>query len=174
MLTQLIRGRIRVVALAMSGIAAAAVLTVALVAAVPAAAAGRPQAHAGQPVSSLPVVINCLGHAQTRPRQYILACADGNSYLAGLHWAAWGSTAAFASGTDTFNDCVPTCVAGHFHSFPVLVTLWHAQPLPHKASVRYFGRVTIIYTGSRSYRAGGKVYHLPQTQTYPLSASGGA
>jgi hypothetical protein len=40
--------------------------------------------------------------------------------------------------------------------------------------VRYFRRVTIIYTGSRGYQADGKVYHLPQTQTYPLSASGGA
>ena len=42
------------------------------------------------------------------------------------------------------------------------------------AGQHYFTRLTIIYTGSRSYRAGGKLYYLPATTTYPLSAYGGA
>jgi hypothetical protein len=163
---------------ALCGIAAIA----ALAGAVPgsAAASSSPQRHSGadapaiQTAGSLPVVINCAGHGQTRPGRYILACGDANAYLSGLHWAAWQPTDAFAAGTDTFRVCIPTCVAGRLHSFPVLATLWRVQSLPGHRSVRYFTRLTIIYTGRRSYSAGGKTFHLPQTATYPLSASGGA
>jgi hypothetical protein len=34
--------------------------------------------------------------------------------------------------------------------------------------------MTLIFTGNRSYKGGSKTYHLPQAQTYPQSASGGA
>jgi len=170
MTTHPTRTRIKAVALALCGVAA-----IAAAASVPAAAAGQ-QAPAGAATSAagVPVVINCAMHGQTRPRQYILACADGNAYLAGLQWPAWGPSSAFADGTSTFNDCIPNCVAGHFHSFPVLVALWRARPLPGHASERYFTRLTVIYTGRRTYHAGGKQYHLPVTATYPLSAFGGA
>ena len=104
----------------------------------------------------------------------MLACGDGNDYLTGLHWAAWGPSSAFAAGTDALKVCIPSCAAGHRHNFPALATLWRAEPRPGHPGVRYFTRLTIIYTGSRSYRAGGKTYHLPQTATYPLSAAGGA
>lgn len=138
-------------------------------------AAGR---HApGRPITAaaaaeVPVLVNCLKHGQVRPSQYILTCADANDYLTGLRWASWG-TAAFASGTNTFNDCVPDCATGHLHSFPVLVTLWRAEPLPGHAGQQYFTRITLIYTGKRSYTAGGQVHHLPVTSTGSLSASGG-
>ena len=99
---------------------------------------------------------------------------NGNAVLGGLRWAAWGSSTAFAEGMSTFNDCVPTCVAGHGHSFTALVALWRPEPRPALVGEHYFTRLTIIYTGSRSYRAGGKLYYLPATTTYPLSAYGGA
>jgi hypothetical protein len=62
---------------------------------------------------------------------------------------------------------------GHLHSFPVLVTLWRAEPLPGHPGQRYITRITLIYTGNRSYGAGGQVHHLPVTSTGSLSASGG-
>lgn len=164
------RSRVKVAALALCGIATIA----AAAGAAPAQAATRSPSAAAATATRVPVVINCVRQAQTRPRQYILACADDNSYLAGLNWAAWGPSAAFAEGVSTFNDCVPYCAAGHFHSFPVLVALWRAQPRPGHAGQRYFTRLTIIYTGNRTYRAGGKLYQVPQTVTYPLSAFGGA
>jgi hypothetical protein len=34
--------------------------------------------------------------------------------------------------------------------------------------------MTVIYTGSRHYDAGGQPHRLPPTATYPLSAYGGA
>jgi hypothetical protein len=113
-------------------------------------------------------------HPQVHPRQYILACGDANAYLTGLHWAAWGSASAFVAGVSTFNDCTPTCKAGHFLKFPMLAALWRAEPLPGHLGQRYFTRLTIIYTGNRAYRERGKLYHLRATVTYPLSAFGGA
>lgn len=122
--------------------------------------------------SKVPVVIACFRHGQVRPRRYVLACGDGNEYLAGLRWSSWTSHA-FGSGTHAFNDCVPFCARGHFHSFRVLVVLWRAEPRPGHAGERYFTRFTLIYTGKRSYRAGGRVHHLPVTSTRSLSAAGG-
>ena len=169
MTTHPTRTRIKAVALALCGVAA-----IAAAASVPAAAAGQ-QAPAGAATSAagVPVVINCAMHGQTRPRQYILACGDGNFYLDKLNWAAWGSSSAFAEGINTFNDCVPFCAAGHFHSFPVLAALWRAEPRPGHMGQRYFTRLTLIYTGNRTYSAGGKLHRLPATATYPLSELGG-
>ena len=174
MKVQLRPARIRAAA-ALCGIAA---IAAAAAVAAPADAARSPQAahhpSAVAAAAKLPVVINCAGHGQTRPRQYVLACGDGKAFLTGLHWASWGSAAGFGSGTSVFNDCIPNCVAGHVHKFPVLVALWRVRPLPHHPGQRYFTELTVIYTGNRSYRAGGKTLHVPPTPTFPLSPFGGA
>jgi hypothetical protein len=173
MTTHPTRSRVKTATLVLCGVVAIA--TAACATSASATAAGRSQpTAAATAATSVPVVVNCAMKTQTRPRQYVLACADGNAYLGGMHWAAWGSSSAFAEGVSTFNDCVPYCAAGHFHSFPALVALWRAEPRPGHAGERYFTRLTVIYTGNRSYRAGGKRYQLPQTATYPLSANGGA
>ena len=181
MTTHFTRSRVKAAAMTLCGVAAIATAVCACAAAVPAAAA--PSAAAGQSDSATvtvatttsgSVVVNCAMKAQTRPGQFILACADGGAYLQGLSWAAWGSSSAFGSGTYVLNDCVPYCADGHFHSFPVLVALWGAEPRPSHAGQMYFTHLTIIFTGSHSYRADGKLYQLPATGSYPLSASGGA
>jgi len=124
--------------------------------------------------AAAPVVVDCAARGHARPGQYTLSCASAGAYLTGLRWASWGSSAAFASGTSVINDCVPSCVGGHGHSFPALVALWRAEPRPGHAGQRYFTRLTIIYTGGHSYRAGGTQHQLPATVTYPLSSFGGA
>ena len=167
--TQPVRGRARGVAVTLCGVGAIAIAACAAPASATTAATRQPAAATG-----VPVVVDCAGQAQTRPGQYVLACADGNASLTGLHWASWGSDAAFGEGTSTFNDCVPTCVGGHGHNLPVLVTLWRAEPRPGHPGQRYFTRVTLIYSGNRSYQADGKQYQLPQTVTDPLSQYGGA
>ncbi len=167
-----VKNRIRIAAVTLLGIAAVA--GAAWAAATPGAAAAPRQPMAMTSAVGLPVVVDCAVHGQTRPGQYTLACADGNASLSGLHWASWGSSAAFAEGVSAFDDCVPNCVTGHGHSFPVLVDLWRAEPRPGHPGQRYFTRLTLIYTGNRTYTAGGHQYHLPQTVTYPLSAFGGA
>jgi len=173
MTTQPSRGRARA-ALVLCGVAALAAAACAAPALNAAARSQRSATATTGPAAGVPVVVDCAMRAQTRPGQFVLACADGGASLSGLHWASWGSSAAFADGTSTLNDCVPTCVAGHGHSFPALVALWGAEPRPGHAGQRYFTRMTIIYTGSRAYHAGGKLYHLPPTVTEPLSPAGGA
>src|SRR6202035_4091104 len=95
---------------------AAGVAALALAGGVPALAAARPAAPRGD------VLVNCAGRAQVRPGGYVLTCADGNDYLAGLHWVSWSGGAAFGRGTEHVNDCIPNCAEGHFHAYPVLVT----------------------------------------------------
>lgn len=158
-------------ALVLSGVAAAVAVGAAASAAT--TAPRQPIAPAAAAASGVPLVINCLGHGQVEPHQYVLACADANNSLTGLHWASWGPAGGFGSGSNTFNDCTPNCVSGHFHSLPVLVVLWRAEPRPGHPGERYFTRVTLIYSGKRTYRAGGRVHRVPVTSTSPLSASGG-
>ncbi len=138
------------------------------------AGAASDQPHLPSTTASAPVVVNCSMHGQTRPGTYILACGDGNAYVSKLRWASWGSSAAFATGSYVINTCTPSCAAGHYVSFPVLAALWRTEPWPGHAGQRYFSRLTIILTGSNAYKAGGKTYHVPATQTFPLSALGGA
>ncbi len=147
---------------------AAGVAALALAGGVPALAAARPAAPRGD------VLVNCAGRAQVRPGGYVLTCADGNDYLAGLHWVSWSGGAAFGRGTEHVNDCIPNCAQGHFHAYPVLVTAWRAASRPGHAGQRYFGRLTEIYTGKRPayYRGPGKKYY-PQTMTWQLSSTMG-
>jgi hypothetical protein len=141
-----------------------------------AAATGHPSRHHSPraAAASLPVVINCAMQHQIKPSSYILACADGSAGITKMRWAAWGGQAAFGSGTFSLRVCIPSCVAGKTVTFPILAALWRVKPLPGHRSVHYFTRLTLIFTGNRTYSAGGKTYHEPQTATDPLSALGGA
>src|SRR5580658_2373080 len=155
-------------ALALCGVAVIA--TAGCGAAASAASLGKQQV-AG--TNAVPVVVACINKTQIRPSEYILPCGDGNAYLDHLNWATWGSSSALAGGTYIFNDCVPNCVGGHGHSFGVLAVLWDVQPWPGHSGVRYFTRLTIIFTGNRSYTAGGKTYTESPTLNIPLSQIGG-
>jgi len=154
-------------ALALGGVAVIA--TAACGAAASAATLGPQQAMA-----SVPVVVSCAMTTQVRPGIFTLACADGNAYVSGLSWTAWGSSSALASGKYSFNDCTPNCLSGHGHTFAGLIVLWGVKALPGHAGVRYFTEMTIILTGNRNYTAGGKKVTEPQTLTIPLSNFGGA
>ena len=176
MTAQPARRRVKAAALALAGIALLAttvLATTGCAAAASAATSGRTAESVGQQSTGVPVVVNCAQKTQVRPGTFVLACGDGNASLDSLQWSAWGASSALASGTSGFNDCTPDCLTGHVHTFPALIVLWGAKALPGHAGVRYFGEMTIIYTGNRTYTAGGKKYTLPQTQTDPLSTFGG-
>lgn len=163
--------RIRTAAVALCATAAIA----AAAAGTAAAATGRTarnQAPAGA-AASRPVVINCLMKPQVKPSTYILACADAGALIKKMQWATWGDQAGFGSGTYRFRVCIPNCAAGKTVTFPILAALWRVKPLPGQSGVRYFTRLTLIFTGNRTYTAGGKTFHQPQTLTVPLSALGG-
>jgi hypothetical protein len=86
------------------------------------------------------------GPLVARPKSVVLTCADGNYELVRLRWQGWGHATAAASGTARANDCSPSCVAGHFHAYPVLVT---AAKLTACGRARVYERLTVTYPGSR-------------------------
>jgi hypothetical protein len=165
------RRHLKAAALALAGIA---VLGTTACAAASAATQGRSAESGGRQSIAPPVVVNCQLKNQVRPGSIILACADGNAYTGNLNWFAWNSSSALANGNYNFNDCTPNCISGHGHTFPALIVLWRAKALPGHPEVRYFSEMTTIFTGNRSYTAGGKKYRLSQTMTIPLSNFGGA
>ena len=162
------------VAFALGGIAVIAAITLIATAgygtAASAASVGK---HQVARTSGVPVVIACINETRIRPGEYILPCGDGTAYLQHMNWSAWGSSSALASGTYIFNNCTPNCADGRGIAFGVLAVLWDAQPWPGHAGVRYFTELTMIFTGNRSYTAGGKKYTEPQSQTDQLSPIGG-
>jgi hypothetical protein len=93
------------------------------------------------------LAINCF-REQYKPRKLVISCGDGGLYLAGLHWTSWTRVRAAASGSYVLNDCKPTCAQGHFHSYPVRVTLSRPKSCPGQAH-RAFGRATFTYPGRR-------------------------
>jgi len=63
------------------------------------------------------VYANCAAPS-FEPKVIILACADGGAVLQDIVWTSWTSTRATGVATYVYNDCSPSCVAGHSHSVP--------------------------------------------------------
>lgn len=129
-------------------------------------------AHPSAPAARL-VVFDCPGqHAMVRPKNFVLACADGNSALQKLAWSTWAPGLASAKATLVQNDCTPYCAAGHFHSYPALVVLWGSKAIGHGEHA--YTKLTMILTGARPgyYDAvHHKWVYAPVTQTFPLVTS---
>jgi hypothetical protein len=89
--------------------------------------------------SSGVAIVNCLGKPVTKPREFMIACADGGNDLTKLTWVHWSQGFALASGTQVANDCVPNCATGKFHDFPVWVIFWGGQ--------QRFQHITLWYPG---------------------------
>lgn len=73
------------------------------------------------PASASPAPIKVYGNCtrpSVEPSEIVLACADDNALLTGLHWTSWTATSATAAGTLEYNDCSPNCAAGHFRDVP--------------------------------------------------------
>jgi hypothetical protein len=70
----------------------------------------RPAAVMG--TKAKPAVEDCgQGKPEIRPTGLILTCADANDQAVKLVWSKWTATEAYATGTDTWNTCVPYCAA---------------------------------------------------------------
>ncbi|MFI1722678.1 hypothetical protein [Streptomyces sp. NPDC020489] len=119
-------------------------------------------AQSAQQRVGLPVLVDCLGHAQVRPSDFLLACGDGNSRLASLHWSRWGTGAARAEGVNWVNDCKPYCAVGRFHAYRVSVKLDRPQPWETRPQVSHYSRITLVYADDRPER-------VPRVVSYPLS-----
>jgi hypothetical protein len=151
------------VAVGASAIALAAALPAAAATASPAAA--RPAAQARPAWNGPVVLVSCKFHGLVMPRKFILSCGDGNDWLGGLTWVSWRHVA-YGSGVEHLNNCIPTCGAGHFRRFHVLVTAWRAKKRGSLDQWK-FTRITVIYTRHLPHRfnAHGKKRH-PQSWTF--------
>jgi hypothetical protein len=118
---------------------------------------------AAQAAGSLPgVVSSCVTtrSPQVRPRSIVLACGDGNLYLAGLTWSGWTARSATGAGLAHVNDCNPYCAAGHFHTYPVTVRL--SRPATCRTGKRpQFTRLVYRYAGTKPAGARSSLYTYP-------------
>jgi hypothetical protein len=79
-----------------------------------------------------------------KPSTYIVSCADANTEFTDLRWTGWGDETAYATGEARWNDCTPTCVAGHWRSEPATFWVWDPRQEPH-LNLAKFHNLT-IYT----------------------------
>ncbi|HUA72513.1 MAG TPA: hypothetical protein VMA96_15565 [Solirubrobacteraceae bacterium] len=97
--------------------------------------------------TSQPQAINCQ-NLKFKPQRITLSCGDGNTWLGKLKWSSWGKTQAVANGNYTYNDCTPSCVAGHDHSVGMKVTLSNPKTCPNQVNPA-FKQAVISYKGTR-------------------------
>ncbi len=95
-------------------------------------------------VESSAVIWGCDQQPVVRPRSLVIACADGNTALAGLHWRHWGAETATARGQMVANPCNPNCAASREQSWPVRVTVRDLVIGAHHAA---YANVTMVASG---------------------------
>ncbi len=88
----------------------------------------KPLGGGSTPGPGVPGIMPCVGGPRAQPTEIVLACADFNSYVDKLSWSIWTTCRAVGRGTLVENDCTPSCVAGKFYSYRVVVELGKAVP----------------------------------------------
>ena len=127
---------------------------------------GTALAASAAPASSRVVLVNqCSGKGQVRPSEATLplpGCMPSNEFIGNPKWTSWRSVA-FGSGNLEVNSCTPSCAAGKYIKYPILIVLWRAQRW--QGGGRYFSRVTLIFTGKKPRHSA-----VTQTITWPAAA----
>jgi hypothetical protein len=88
---------------------------------------------------------NCAGKLQVKPSEVVFTCADAGFSAERLTWLAWGGKTAVAVGKASVNDCTPTCVAGHFHSYRIVLIASGSQRCPGGRTA--YATVTYAFIG---------------------------
>ena len=101
------------------------------------------------PTARPTAVPDCVGALKVKPKEIVFACADGGFGIRGLHWIGWGEPSAAATGTAYANDCSPTCVAGHFHTYRAVIVVSGTQRCVDGRSA--YRRATIAFVGASPY-----------------------
>jgi hypothetical protein len=95
---------------------------------------------------------NCT-KAQYKPHQIMLACNDGTDYLTKLQWTRWNRRKAVATGINEVDNCKPDCARGHFHAYPVKVTLSRPHRCTKVKRHKVFGHIVLSYPGAHPGRS---------------------
>jgi hypothetical protein len=102
-------------------------------------------------------VSECVGHSH--------GTGTESHHEPGTHHLASGY------GTYFLNDCTPTCVGGHFHTYPALAVLWGSAAVKGRPAERKYTQLTLVFTGARppAYQVvnGKGVVTHPDTLTLP-------
>ena len=115
------------------------------------------------PVPSVLDRCNDPGSAPSvRPATIMLACGDGNAFLAHLVWASWTATGATGAGVFTHNQCVPNCALGTFVSVPARVELGY--PVQTRVGKEF---ATISYSYANPSPPGGVLTFTVVAPTSP-------
>jgi hypothetical protein len=94
------------------------------------------------------VLWSCESKAEVEPSSFVLACGDGGNGLTSVHWTKWAPADAVGVGTEYLNDCTPNCASGHFHNYPVDISLAGSDLVAQNEPFAYT-RITLDYTGAR-------------------------
>jgi hypothetical protein len=87
---------------------------------------------------------DCL-HEHYKPKQIVIACADGTETLKSLKWSRWNAREATGTGRDYVVSCTPDCAAGHRTVYPVTVTL--SKPVSCKSQAHpAFSRAVLRFS----------------------------
>jgi hypothetical protein len=127
------------------------------------ALAAAAAAAAASPTVGLP---DCLGKLQVRPASVVLTCADANFAVRKLRWTGWGSAFAAGIGTAVVNDCTPTCVAGKFHNYRIVLIASGSQSCP---TGRAYAQVTYAFIGRPPFSSTAADSVYPRRCRYVIS-----
>jgi hypothetical protein len=77
---------------------------------------------------SLPSFAGCFAsRPKIRPPSILVACGDGNFFIARIKWVSWTASIASGAGVGHQNDCAPDCARGHFHLYRVSLRLYRPE-----------------------------------------------
>jgi hypothetical protein len=88
---------------------------------------------------------DCAGKLQVKPKEVVFTCADAGFSAQNLTWIGWGGATAVAVGKASVNDCTPTCVAGDFYTYRIVLLATGSQRCPGRRSA--YTTVTYGFVG---------------------------
>jgi hypothetical protein len=115
------------------------------------AALALPTAGGAQSGGAILASQSCKDGRQ-RPTRIVFACADVGLYIDHLRWSSWGGRVAVGRGVYHFNDCIPACAGGRFHTLGATLRLFTRRACPGRSHL-YYQRATIIRSDGRRERA---------------------
>ena len=138
--------RVAAIAIAGLGIAASGLTFVS-----PATAATKPE------------IIACDGKGKVKPKEIILACGDGNTFVNNIKWVKWNNNTATGTGTLNWNTCLPqTCAGGIVQTYKAKITLGGLATAPGENDV--FSEMTLTFTQGGPGMMDSGVYELSNTR----------
>jgi hypothetical protein len=101
-----------------------------------------PATSSGPAAAAAPVrVIAACTHPVSKPRHYVITCADAGIQLRKAQYQWWSHNTAHGRGVYYFNDCTPSCAGGHFHAQRAAFTLYRVVKTADYGQL--FSRITI-------------------------------